>query len=261
MRRTGKHTDGQTNRWLFGFCLLALLTSPAHGQSIAERAAQVRDGKVRMSFATRPGVCGSGEHITMSRSTDDWESYCESGPARVVLTMRDGELVDVDTHVGGRWRPARGSVLDLGMVSAPEAAAYLLTLASSQHTRAGKEAIFPATIADSMEVWPRLLEIAKRRDLPRATRKSAVFWLAQAAGEAVADDLAQLVDDENTDREIQEHAVFALSQLRGDQGVAALIEIAQTHRDRHVRAKAMFWLGQSDDPLVIALFEEILLRR
>ena len=52
-----------------------------------------------------------------------------------------------------------------------------------------------------------------------------------------------------------------ISQLRGDQGVAALIEIAQTHRDRHVRRKAMFWLGQSDDARVIALFEEMLLRR
>src|SRR3989440_12415457 len=50
----------------------------------------------------------------------------------------------------------------------------------------------------------------------------------------------------------------ALSQLRRDEGVAALIRIARTHASPSVRKKALFWLGQSDDPRAIALFEELL---
>jgi HEAT repeat protein len=60
---------------------------------------------------------------------------------------------------------------------------------------------------------------------------------------------------------VQEHAVFALSQLPDKEGVPILIRVAQTHDSPSVRKKAMFWLGQSDDPRVLALFEEILLRK
>jgi HEAT repeat protein len=54
--------------------------------------------------------------------------------------------------------------------------------------------------------------------------------------------------------------VFALSQLPRDQGVPKLLEIARTHQDPRVRKKAIFWLGQSDDPRALALFEELLTR-
>lgn len=241
--------------------VLILPTAGLRAQGIAQRVSEVRDGKVRMSFATRPGVCGNGRNITTSRDTDDWESWCEAGPARVVLTRRGGELTDVDTYVGGRWRTPRGPVVDLGTVPAAAAGRYLMSLAADPEVRVGKEAIFPATIADSITVWPQLLEIARDRRLPRRTRKSAVFWLGQAAGDAAVGDLSDLVDDDDADLEIREQAVFALSQLSGDRAVPALIEIARTHDDPRIRRKAMFWLGQSDDPRVIALFEEILLGR
>lgn len=246
---------------LYALSALYVLAIPLAAQGIADRAAEMRDGKVRMSFATRPGVCGNGRSITTHRGTVDWESWCEAGPARVVLTMRGGELTDVDTYVGGRWRTPRGNVLDLGTVAAPEAARYLLDLAGDPGNRGGKEAIFPATIADSVEVWPELLRLARNRELPRSTRKNALFWLGQAAGEAATGDLTDLVDDDDADLAIREQAVFALSQLHDDRGVPALIEIARTHDDRRIRRKALFWLGQSDDPRVIALFEEILLGR
>jgi HEAT repeat protein len=86
-----------------------------------------------------------------------------------------------------------------------------------------------------------------------------VFWLGQAAGAQVLEELADLAQAENVNRDIQEHAVFALSQLRGDEGIPPLLVIARTHRDPHVRKNAMFWLGQSDDARAMALFEEILI--
>ena len=39
------------------------------------------------------------------------------------------------------------------------------------------------------------------------------------------------------------------------------IRIARTHRDPEVRKQAVFWLGQSNDPRAIALFEELLTKR
>lgn len=241
--------------------ILTALPPRLGAQSIAQRIGEVTDGKVRMSYATREGVCGNGRNITTSRSTEDWEGTCEAGPARVVLTWRAGALVDVDTYVGGRWRAVDGDVLDLGTVSAPEAAAYLLSLAGRSRDPPGEDLVFPATLADSVEVWPQLLALARDADVPRETRKSAVFWLGQAAGSAVVDDLADLADDRDTDREIQKHAVFALSQLRNGGGVEALIDVARSHHDPHVRKAAMFWLGQTNDMRAVALFEEILLSR
>ena len=38
----------------------------------------------------------------------------------------------------------------------------------------------------------------------------------------------------------------------------ALIQIARSNRDREVRKKAFFWLGQTNDPRALALFEEVL---
>ena len=38
----------------------------------------------------------------------------------------------------------------------------------------------------------------------------------------------------------------------------ALIRVAKTSKDPKLRRTALFWLGQSEDPAAIRLFEEIL---
>ena len=38
----------------------------------------------------------------------------------------------------------------------------------------------------------------------------------------------------------------------------ALIRIAKRDRDPEIRRKAIFWLGQSESPAALALFEELL---
>ncbi len=248
----------------------------APAQSIASRVARVSNGTVRMSFATKPGVCGSGNSIWhssngRSRSTWDsnrsssrdleWESECTYGPARIVLERRDGELADLRFYVGGRWRPAGPDVVDLGTVSAREAADYLITIAQSERGSMGEKAILPATIADSANVWPALIKIARNPDLPRGTRTQSVFWVGQAAGEAATSNLNSLVVDNSVDREVRESAVFALSQRPRDEGVPALISVARTNKDPEIRKKALFWLGQSGDKRAIDLFEEILTKK
>lgn len=236
--------------------------APARGQSLADRVDGVRDGQLRMSFTAKPGVCGDGRNINARahHSTDDWESWCEPGPVRVAIDVSGGEIVDLDTYVGGRWRE-HTNVTDLGMVPAPEAAEYFLDLAATAPSHVSKHAIMPAILADSAEVWPGLLRIAKADDRPQATRKAAVFWLSQAAGEVAAEGLEQIVLDEDEDLSVRKSAVFALSQLPDNEGVPILVRVARTHHDPRILKQAIFWLGQSGDPRAIALFEELLTTR
>jgi HEAT repeat protein len=183
------------------------------------------------------------------------------GPARVVLDRRGGELTDLRFYVGGRWRPAASDVVDLGTVPALEAADYLLSIVQNDRGSIGRKAIFPATIADSAEIWPTLIKIARNPDLPRESRTQSVFWLGQAAGDAATANLNSLVLDNSVDREIREQAVFALSQRPRDEGVPALIAVAKTNKDPEIRKKALFWLGQSGDPRALDLFEQLLTKK
>jgi len=53
---------------------------------------------------------------------------------------------------------------------------------------------------------------------------------------------------EDNDIGIKEQAIFALSQMNDNGGIAYLIDIAKTHPSIKLRKKAIFWLGQSNDP-------------
>lgn len=247
---------------------LALALVLAQQPTLERRVAAAPHGTVRFSFAARPGVYGNGRNVISwdcdrggrcrSRQVEgDWASACDSGPVRIVLSVRAGAVTDLRTYVGGEWRPGTG-VTDLGTVGAREAAAYLLALAEKDSGRAAERAILPATLADSATIWPDLLRIARNTRMSRKVRRSAVFWLGQAAGDAATRGLTDLVDDRSADREVRESAVFALSQRPRDEGIPALIRIAKQNGDGGIRRKAIFWLGQSDDPRALTLFEELL---
>jgi hypothetical protein len=252
----------RTHSLLAGATIAALaFAGAATAQTIDRRVASAPDGTVRFSFAARPGVCGNGHNVNIQDSRNpDWESDCDNGPVRTVLTVSGGKVSRVRSYVGGRWRAGGTGVTDLGTVAAPEAANYLLDLAS-RVPGGSNEAVFAATLADSAMIWPALVRLAKNGSVPKETRRSAVFWLGQAAGTAATASLDSLVGDSQGDRQIREAAVFALSQRPKDEGVPALIRVAQTNRDPDIRRKAMFWLGQSDDPRALALFESILTKR
>ena len=254
---------------------LAVAAAAAPSQSIASKVARVSNGTVRMSFKVKPGVCGSGNSIWhvggRGRTTwgDNWKNSrdveydidCSTGPARLVLDKRGGEIADIRFYIGGQWRPAGSDVVDLGTVPAREAADYLVSIAQTERGSMGEKAVFPATLADSADVWPAFIKIARNPDLPRSTRTQSVFWLGQAAGEAATANLRDIVGDNGVDREVRESAVFALSQRPPAEGVPALIAVARTNKDPEIRKKALFWLGQSHDPRAIDLFEELLTKK
>jgi hypothetical protein len=134
---------------------------------------------------------------------------------------------------------------------------YLLSLANTGRGSAATEAILPATLADSVTIWPELFRIARNTERPMGTRKQALFWLGQAAGDVVAPDPSRGGHDSDED-EVRKSAVFALSQQRNGEAVPALIQVARTNKSPAVRRNALFWLGQTTDPRAISLFEEIL---
>ena len=158
--------------------LAPVLASPAAAQSLAARAARVQNGVVRLSYATRPGVCGNGSnmvnfggdrrtHFGDWNGNREWEQDdCEPGPARVSVTVEDGHPLSLRVYVGGQWRPGGEAVTDLGAVSPREAADWLMSLAEASGStkvagRVASHAILAATLADSVVVWPRLMRLAR----------------------------------------------------------------------------------------------------
>jgi hypothetical protein len=252
---------------------LILAAGSAHAQdAIARRVDAAPDGEVRISFASRPDVCGWQEGISFrgSQVTEgsvnhgNWSRpggmECLKGPVRVTLVKRGGLVTGVRTRVAYPFQARGGRVTELGTLDPREASAYLLSLAErTADGGVGKDLIFPATLAEGAESWPGLLRIARRESIPRDTRQSAVFWLSQEASESATRGLQEIVDASG-DREVRKQAVFALSQRPGHEAVPALIRIARTHRDPELRRSAIFWLGQSKDPRALALFEELLAR-
>ena len=103
-----------------------------------------------------------------------------------------------------------------------------------------------------------LVALAKDgRDRP--TRSTALFWVSQRAGERAASTITDAID-RDPDTQVKQQAVFALSQLPRGEGVPRLIDVARNNRNPEVRKRAMFWLGQSQDPRALAFFEEVLRR-
>src|SRR4051812_17301131 len=134
----------RNSNFIAGSCTALVMalasTAPVGAQSLAQRISQVSDGTVRVSFNVRKGICGSGNSIrrgngnmtwSSDRSEDvEWDDSCYSGPGRLVALRRSGETIGLRFYVGGRWRPS-SSATDVGMISAPQVAAYLVSLAES----------------------------------------------------------------------------------------------------------------------------------
>lgn len=233
-------------------------------EALEARIASAATPWVRFSFAARRGVCGGRGSAYGSRES----CGCQPGPVRVTLRRNeDGGVVVVMSRVGGSsWPGERGErpevgmndVTDLGRVSAPAAADYLLGLAESRRGEVAEDAITPAALADSVTTWPRLLRIAEDPGRSAEIRKRSLFWVAQAAAATVTDELTGLTEDERQELEVREHAVFALSQRPASEAVPALVHVVRENENPELRRKALFWLGQMDDPRVVELFEEIL---
>jgi hypothetical protein len=133
---------------------------------------------------------------------------------------------------------------------------WLNTLATGDSSRRlANNATMAIALHGDQQATDRLIALA-RSARSSDVRGTALFWLAQRAGDKAVGTITQALEDPET--EVRKQAVFALSQLPKDEGVPKLIEVARTHRDTAVRKQAMFWLGQSRDPRALTFFEQIL---
>ena len=232
-------------------------------ETIAQAVRRVGTGTLRLQFKARPGVCGTGQSmnfmtVNSSRNNGEWAADCEPGPVRVAMDIRSGTPTTLRFYVGGHWGPA-SEALDIGAVSARDAGEWFVKLAETGSGKVAREAVSVSTIADSSVVWPALLRIAKDSNRDVELRKSAVFWIGQAASEAVAS-LSGLVEDDDGEIEVRKQAVFALSQRPNSEGVPVLLAIARGKLDPRIRRQAIFWLGQSRDARALTYFEEVLMK-
>lgn len=100
-----------------------------------------------------------------------------------------------------------------------------------------------------------LLDIATDAKQDVDVRKKALFWAGQG-GMPIAD-LASMYG-RLSERELKEQVIFVLSQRSESAATDKLIDIAKHDPDMELRKKAIFWLGQRDDPRVRKLLEELI---
>ena len=274
MRTIGQRLTVTAGQAVFigGVLASAATASPLFAQqSLAARVAAVKNGSAQFEFPARDDVCGDGhsyirvhESISGTFSSDMDTSNCEPGPVRIVLEVANGRVTSLRDYAGP-VPPLPSGTTELGQVSADEGSKYLLSLVENDDMgRVANRAVFPAMLGRDVVAWPTLLRIAKSSDATRrgSRKHDVIFWLGRYAAAKLAgsDDPFGSRDqgEESDEEDVKTHAVFALSQLRNGGGVEPLIEVARTNKDQRVRAKALFWLGESGDPRALDLFEQIL---
>lgn len=92
--------------------------------------------------------------------------------------------------------------------------------------------------------------LARARDTGESieTRKTALFWAGQRDLTPTKDLVA--VYRAANEESLKEHAIFVISQRDDREAIDALMQIASSDSDKRMRSRAMFWLGQKDDPRV-----------
>ncbi len=122
-----------------------------------------------------------------------------------------------------------------------------------------REINFALSQNDTAGAADLLFEISKSDPDPEQ-RGEAMFWLAQAYPQRAKGWLPEVIDIE-TDEDVLEQAVFAISQLPDGMGDQVLLDLAQDGQaPRVVRRQAIFWLAQSDNDSSVAALTELLTR-
>ena len=260
----------------------ALTEAPAFAQTPAvvngmldSRAATQAVGReIATIMSSASGATWVGYAVPVSRRDRDdngcWSSGDVSGRTRVAPLKLEGSdtlfvLYRIADRGVERVRIASPECpLDLGGltlhwltgVHPGDSIEWLTTLATGDSSRRlANTAVMAIALHGDSQATDRLLALA-RDGRSAEIRGTALFWVAQRAGDKAVGTITQALEDPET--EVRKKAVFALSQLPKDEGVPRLIEVARTHRDAAVRKQAMFWLGQSRDPRALAFFEQIL---
>ncbi|MEX2281904.1 MAG: M56 family metallopeptidase, partial [Gemmatimonadota bacterium] len=258
------------------------MTTAQETDAIAHAVRRTASGVVRFSYPSRPSICGTGEEKDGTRMfalqpdgdwlpagrTDvltlyvwdrgelmrndlggdgTWTTPCNPGPARVDLTVVNGKVVALDLSVADPAPRLSGPVTDLQVVSATDAAQYLLTLAPQAANHVGERALLAVMMArGSSSMAGRLLPLLEDSTLPERIRQSAQGWLNTVAQpqQQELDRLADLSLPLTTRIEI-------LRRQRSEEVLTALVSWRYDRvPDRAMRVELIDWLSQRENKLV-----------
>jgi hypothetical protein len=120
-----------------------------------------------------------------------------------------------------------------------------------------EHAVFALTESKEPEALSTVVAVA-HNDSSARVRGLALFWLAQKAGQKMAESSIRdaIANDPETD--VKKRAVFALTQMPNGEGVPLLIQVARSNSNPEVRKQAVFWLGQSKDTRALSFIEDVL---
>ena len=179
----------------------------------------------------------------------------------VLFRVENKEIIRIRTFSANCPLDAGGKAVHwFTSVPVNDSVAFLKTFIGVNATRGLMDASVTAiSLTEGQQPLDELIALA-RDGATSNVRGSALFWLAQRAGQKAVGTITSAIDND-PDTEVKKKAVFALSQLPKDQGVPLLIDQARNNKNPAVRKQAMFWLGQSKDPRALKFFEEILSRR
>jgi hypothetical protein len=208
------------------------VSAPLEAQDLADRVNSARADVVRISFPTRPEICGDGKSI--SETTADgyvthtfwsggysinthgfWDVDCEQGPMRLVVERRNGRITELRAAVGVDWLPDAPGV-DIGTFSGREAANWLLDVAEV-NDEVSSIAFLAANAAADAPIADRLLVTAANESLDVDVRQRAIRWVNRAAVregmEGQADRLLRSLALARADNvEVRERAIRSLRE-------------------------------------------------
>jgi HEAT repeat protein len=102
----------------------------------------------------------------------------------------------------------------------------------------------------------RIVEIARSDSSPEL-RDRAVYWIAQRKDKEAVDALIHLYDEQK-EEEVKERILYWLVQRGGKAELQKLLAVARNDSSQNLRKRAIYYLGQSKDPEMIKLLEQIL---
>jgi len=246
----------------------ALIVTAAAAQaqtpSIASQIDRAPDGRIRMSFETRPEICGNGRSIGEEtpdgfvlhtfedygysvQTYRDWLPDCDRGPLRLVVTKSGGRVVDLAAAVGVEWR-ADDAVTDLGLVESADAASWLLEVAAEGNDDVGRIAFLAADAAAHAQIADRLLDMAANRGLDGDVRERAMRWVYGAAvreGKIDAADevLREIAESQDDLYDVRERAIRELRETQANDAYLRTLYGSLDNRD--LKERIVRRLGES----------------
>lgn len=242
-----------------------VLPASIAAQTIAQRIARA-DRPVQVVYPSRPSACGDGRsyvgHVLGDRSYYEMgdgtysrggsRAECIHGPARVLVTVIDGQITRLRAYVGPV--PTNNDAETI-TVTASDAASWLSSLITNDNSRVGSNAILPLVLADTPDPWPLLLRVARDDSRSMNLRREALLWLGMGTVEHLGIDET---GKDTPDDEMRTQAVFVLSQRPKSESVPALMDLSRSAKYPSAKRSAIFWLGQTGDPRAADVFAELL---